>query len=826
MGCGLIEQKRVLMLDRRWKKRWFIAGLLALHVMVCLLSHGVRLACDGKSFEEPDWRPASGYPVYWVSASGGVWRLDPSGAFGETGSGEQGWQRIMDFRDLAVLGDSMEQLVGDLRKGATEFHIGGERYGALLAMKTGMRLPLQTRSLTLVDPRGLQNLEWLGSPLLDRSLRTVESALLWLFDHGVPFSWMLDLPVERWSWESSFVMSQDLSGTVEDLRELEAPVLLKGVGAGSAQLEAFYELLPHSVHALHDSGQALDCFYRSAEAGGGVHRAQSEPARILIAEHSDGGGTLRFEGKALWVAILLIALSTLISEDLACVGAGILVAHGSLGFVDACLGCLLGIIGGDLFVYWLGRAFGEVLIRKRPFRWFLPEKAVQMSESWFERRGILVLIASRFMPGTRVPVYFAAGVLKATWWSMIWTLTGAALLWVPVLVGISMVLGDHVMAWFERYDFWTLTGILVVFLMVFWLTHKLLPLLTYRGRRLAYSRWLRWSRWEFWPAKVVYIPVVLFILWEGIRYRCLTLFTLANPMMRCGGLVDESKVEILNELQRAGVPIAPFVHVLPEIGTEQMREVIAKAQNDWPQPFPVVLKPERGQRGRGVQVLRDEAALMAALDALREPCLAQAYVGGIEYGVFYQRLPGDVSGRISSLNRKVPIGVTGDGVSDLEYLILHDRRAICLAPRFLKEQQERLYVVPKAGEWVPLVELGSHSRGCLFLDGRDLIGEQLSAAVDVMATRIPGFFYGRFDLKAPSEEALRRGESLTVLELNLLTSEPTHMYDPRFAITEAWRALIAHWRVVFRIGAANRTMGFKPLSLFEVLKMMFLHLRS
>ena len=49
-----------------------------------------------------------------------------------------------------------------------------------------------------------------------------------------------------------------------------------------------------------------------------------------------------------------------------------------------------------------------------PLRLFLSESKVDKSSAWFEAKGPVVIFASRFMPGLRLPTYFAAGVLRTS----------------------------------------------------------------------------------------------------------------------------------------------------------------------------------------------------------------------------------------------------------------------------------------------------------------------------------------------------------------------------------------------------------------------------
>ena len=51
---------------------------------------------------------------------------------------------------------------------------------------------------------------------------------------------------------------------------------------------------------------------------------------------------------------------------------------------------------------------------------------------------------------------------------------------------------------------------------------------------------------------VVYTPVIPYLVYLALRYRSLTLFALANPGIRTGGLAGESKSEILEYLRDRG----------------------------------------------------------------------------------------------------------------------------------------------------------------------------------------------------------------------------------------------------------------------------------
>lgn len=340
----------------------------------------------------------------------------------------------------------------------------------------------------------------------------------------------------------------------------------------------------------------------------------------------------------------------------------------------------------------------------------------------------------------------------------------------------------------------------------------------YRVRRKFVGWVKRMRRWEFWPPYVFYPPVIAYIAYLGIRFRNPTLFTAANPGMPAGGFVGESKHDILEKLKGAAWSL-PSSTLLKE-GEPAYRLEQAKAfmhENDL--CFPVVLKPDAGQRGSGVVIVRSSRELREYLSAVSSPIILQEYVPGLEFGVFYVRYPGERYGRIFSVTEKRMPVVVGDGHRTLEELILADDRAVCMADFYLRKNSQRSRKVIPTGENVQLVEIGTHCRGAIFLDGSYAITRALQQAVQQISDRFEGFFFGRFDLRVPSVEDFMAGRNLKVIELNGVTSEATHIYDPAVSLFTAYRVLFEQWRIAFEIGKENCERGTKPASVVELIRM-------
>jgi hypothetical protein len=315
-----------------------------------------------------------------------------------------------------------------------------------------------------------------------------------------------------------------------------------------------------------------------------------------------------------------------------------------------------------------------------------------------------------------------------------------------------------------------------------------------------------------------------YVLSLAARHRSLTVFTAANPAIPAGGFIGESKIDILRGLGPASVARSLFLEeTLPAaLKIERVEAFRASLERQ----LPIVVKPDQGQRGSGVIVARTREALHARLAHSCVDTIVQEYVPGLEFGVFYVRRPGELRGRILSITEKRLPSVTGDGRSTLEELILNDADTIGMARFHLRQHAARLQDVPLLAQVVSLGDCGSHCRGARFHDAGGLRTPALERAIDDIAGRFDGFYFGRFDLRVPSREALMRGENITILELNGVTSEVTHIYDPGVSLIEAYRALCGQWRLAFEIGAENAARGARVWSLADVVGLVAAHAAS
>ncbi|HTF19573.1 MAG TPA: hypothetical protein VK658_15985 [Chryseolinea sp.] len=322
---------------------------------------------------------------------------------------------------------------------------------------------------------------------------------------------------------------------------------------------------------------------------------------------------------------------------------------------------------------------------------------------------------------------------------------------------------------------------------------------------------IKLKSWEYWPFGIVQFPLFIYFAWLSLRARSLVFFSASNPGITMGGMFGESKYEVIKKIPARYLAATLFIK-LP-ITPKEATKVIAGAGLQ----YPVIVKPDLGERGFRVKRIDDEEALTQYLADQRFDFLVQEFLDlPLEFGVFYTRFPNQKSGLVTSVVKKEMLAVTGDGQSSLKQLILQLDRAKLQWNSLKEVYRDNLSDVVPDGKRIELVSIGNHCLGTKFLDGSHLINPELHHAFDAISQQIPEFYFGRFDLRCQRIEDLYTGD-IKVMELNGCGAEPAHIYHPGYSLRKAVAVLFSHWRNIFIIAQQNEKRGVPYTTLREAI---------
>jgi membrane protein DedA with SNARE-associated domain len=510
--------------------------------------------------------------------------------------------------------------------------------------------------------------------------------------------------------------------------------------------------------------------------------------------------------------VAAIILGAFVSEDGATITAATLAASSVLDFRLAFLSAFAGLWGGDLGVYALTRGIGPRIMQHRWFEgWFRKEKTRKGNPSG--NNGKLTLALSRFLPGTRLPAYVSAGLERMPVLAFAGVTAVSAIAWILLVFATIQLAPSRSSSAKQQLAILSLFGLGLFALLLAW--RRWGPGIR-RSISISFDRIVRW---EFWPAWLFYLPAAAICFWLGLRHKGLSLPTVANLNQKNGGIVGESKIGILQTLMETSPEFTSDGYPVPTGSTKERVEIIEEICLRHEIRFPFVLKPDTAQRGAGFRKVSSSDEAEKYLDQVSAPLVLQRYVEGPnEAGIFYYRFPREQKGRIFGITRKQFPILVGDGLHSIRELIEADSRARLIAETYLRRFGLVADRILQQDECLRLVEAGNHCQGCIFKDGADLYSEELRAAFDEISQKLSGFYIGRYDLRYSSDDELRAGKGFQIIELNGAASEATNIYDERKSLWSAYATLYRQWRLVYQIGAANRSRGHRPASPLAVFR--------
>ena len=153
-----------------------------------------------------------------------------------------------------------------------------------------------------------------------------------------------------------------------------------------------------------------------------------------------------FTYAGLFLALLAGSLGVPIPEEAVIIAGGVLAHEEVVHWSFALLICIIGVLSGDIVLYWVGHHWGLQVLGWRPVRHVLTAERAQTLIEAYRRHGVKIVFAARHVMGLRAPSFLMAGTVRIPFWKFFAIDAGSALVGVSFSFGVAYFLTDHLKA--------------------------------------------------------------------------------------------------------------------------------------------------------------------------------------------------------------------------------------------------------------------------------------------------------------------------------------------------------------------------------------------
>ncbi len=126
--------------------------------------------------------------------------------------------------------------------------------------------------------------------------------------------------------------------------------------------------------------------------------------------------------------------------------AGYLAAEGVLRFDLLLIGSTVASVAGFMSMHAIGSRWGDGINDKKEFHWmfkYISFTYADRARRWMNRWGIRVILANRFLAGTRSVIALMSGISHVPVRTAVWSSAVSAVLWNALLLGAGWVIREN-----------------------------------------------------------------------------------------------------------------------------------------------------------------------------------------------------------------------------------------------------------------------------------------------------------------------------------------------------------------------------------------------
>ncbi len=164
-------------------------------------------------------------------------------------------------------------------------------------------------------------------------------------------------------------------------------------------------------------------------------------------------------------------------SDLVVVIGGSLVSTGVISFIPTLLLTTIGSVVGFMILFYFGSTVDRKVVHSGKYK-YIPVDAIEKVELWFKKYGYYVIIANRFMPGTRSVISFFAGMSSLNVKKTLLLAAISALVWNAIIIYLGYVFGNNVavvdkyLSTYSNIAIAITVVVVIIFVMKFYLSRK------------------------------------------------------------------------------------------------------------------------------------------------------------------------------------------------------------------------------------------------------------------------------------------------------------------------------------------------------------------
>jgi membrane protein DedA with SNARE-associated domain len=144
----------------------------------------------------------------------------------------------------------------------------------------------------------------------------------------------------------------------------------------------------------------------------------------------------------LFILLILGGIGFPFPEDTTLILGGFLISTHLVKPVPALLVIYSGLLIADLFLYFVGKKYGRLVVNHKRFRKIISSGRLSKLESKFNRSGVFVILIGRHLIGLRAQIFLAAGVMRMSVLKFLMADAISAIFTIAIMVGAGYIGGN------------------------------------------------------------------------------------------------------------------------------------------------------------------------------------------------------------------------------------------------------------------------------------------------------------------------------------------------------------------------------------------------